>query len=76
MHETLATKEEIVKADDLGNYFRIPSDQRDLNYNKYFVEGSQLNQSEEDYNSSNTNQLSVDEIIKKLKNLSEINIEL
>ncbi|MDB4164441.1 polysaccharide biosynthesis protein, partial [Flavobacteriaceae bacterium] len=61
MYETLATKEEIVYAEDLGNYYRIPADNRDLNYNKFFVEGDQSNQSEEDYNSSNTEQLSVEE---------------
>ena len=44
MHETLATKEELAKSDDLGKYFRIQSDQRDLNYKKYFVEGSQNNE--------------------------------
>jgi len=76
MYETLATKEEIVLAEDLTNYYRIPADNRDLNYNKFFIEGSQNNQSEEDYNSSNTNQLSVNQIKEKLLTLDYINNEL
>jgi UDP-glucose 4-epimerase len=76
MYETLATKEEIVLAEDLKNYYRIPADNRDLNYNKYFIDGSQKNQSEEDYNSSNTNQLSVNQIKEKLLNLDYIKNEL
>ena len=76
MYETLATKEEIVLAEDLTNYYRIPSDNRDLNYNKFFIEGSQNNQSEEDYNSSNTNQLSVNQIKEKLLTLDYIKNEL
>ena len=76
MYETLATKEEIVLAEDLTNYYRIPSDNRDLNYNKFFIEGSQNNQSEEDYNSSNTNQLTVNQIKEKLLTLDYIKNEL
>ena len=76
MYETLATKEEIVNAEDLDYYFRIPADNRDLNYDKYFVEGNQENQSEEDYNSSNTNQLSVNQIKEKLLTLDYIKNEL
>lgn len=76
MYETLATKEEIVLAEDLTNYYRIPADNRDLNYNKFFIEGSQNNQSEEDYNSSNTNQLSVNQIKEKLLTLDYIKNEL
>ena len=76
MYETLATKEEIVIAEDLKDYFRIPADNRDLNYDKYFIEGNQDNQSEEDYNSSNTKQLSVNEIKEKLLTLDYIKHEL
>ena len=76
MYETLATREEIVKADDLKDYFRIPADNRDLNYDKYFVEGNQENQSEEDYNSSNTNQLSINQIKEKLLTLDYIKTEI
>ena len=52
MYETSCYKRRNVLAEDLKNYYRIPADNRDLNYNKYLVEGSQNNQSEEDYNSS------------------------
>lgn len=76
MYETLATKEEVVLAEHLVDYYRIPSDNRDLNYNKYFVEGNQKNQSEEDYNSSNTERLSVNEIKQKLLTLDYIKNEL
>ena len=76
MYETLATKEEIVNAEDLKCYFRIPADNRDLNYDKYFVEGNQENQSEEDYNSSNTNQLSIKQIKEKLLTLDYIKTQL
>ena len=76
MYETLATKEEIVTAEDLKDYFRIPADNRDLNYDKYFVKGNQKNQSEEDYNSSNTNQLSIKQIKEKLLTLDYIKNEL
>lgn len=76
MHETLATKEELIFAEDLVDYFRIPADNRDLNYNKYFIEGIQKNQSEEDYNSSNTKQLTVNEIKEKLLTLDYIKREL
>ena len=76
MFETLATKEEIAVAEDLGDYFRIPSDDRDLNYNKFFIEGNHNNKSEEDYNSSNTNQLTVHQIKEKLLTLDYIKNEL
>ena len=76
MYETLVTKEEIVNAENLKYYFRIPADNRDLNYDKYFVDGNQENQSEEDYNSSNTNQLSIKQIKEKLLTLDYIKTEL
>ena len=76
MYETLATKEEIIFAEDLKDYYRIPSDNRDLNCSKYFVEGLQNNQSEEDYNSSNTSQLNVSQIKEKLLTLDYIKNEL
>ena len=64
MHETLLSKEERIISDDLGNYFRVPADNRDLNYNKYFSEGIQNSVSDE-YNSFNTDQLNE----SSLKNL-------
>lgn len=76
MYETLATKEERINAEELKDYFRIPSDNRDLNYDKYFIQGKQNNQSDEDYNSSNTKQLSVNQIKEKLLTLDYIKNEL
>lgn len=75
VYETLLTKEEYVKSDDLGNYYRVPMDQRDLNYAKYFVEGEEKT-SEEEYNSHNTYRLSIEEIKEKLLGLYEIRDEL
>lgn len=75
VYETLLTKEEYVKAEDLGNYYRVPMDQRDLNYDKYFIDGDDVI-SDEDYNSHNTRRLDINEIKEKLMNLYEINDEL
>ena len=66
LYETLLTREEMAKAVDLPGYFRIPADNRDLNYNKYFVEGERNVSVSEDYNSHNTQRLSVIEIKEKL----------
>ena len=57
MHETLLSKEERLISEDLGNYFRIPADNRDLNYEKYFEKGQEINLQEE-FNSYNTIRLS------------------
>ena len=65
VHETLLSKEERMVSKDLGDYFKIPSDNRDLNYNKYFFEGKKSKALEE-YNSSNTIQLNKKELIKLL----------
>lgn len=75
IYETLLTKEEFVKAEDCGNYYRIPMDQRDLNYDKYFIEGEEAIVDQE-YTSHNTRQLTVDEVKEKLLNLYEIREEL
>ena len=68
MHETLLSKEERLVADELENYFRIPADNRDLNYNKYFFEGKESRNLEE-YNSFNTKRLKEDELIQLLKSI-------
>ena len=65
VHETLLSKEERMVSHDLGDYFRIPSDNRDLNYNKYFFEGKESKKVSE-YNSSNTRQLDKKELIELL----------
>ena len=72
LYETLLTKEEMVKAIDLGEYFRIPADTRDLNYNKFFEEGEEdLNEAGE-YHSHNTHRLNEAELTELLLNLREI----
>jgi UDP-N-acetylglucosamine 4,6-dehydratase len=76
LYETLLTKEEYVKAEDLGRFFRVPADKRDLNYDKYFVEGNVCLTTSEEYNSHNTYRLNVEEIKDKLLQLDYINNEL
>lgn len=60
LYETLVTREEMAKSIDMGNYYRIPCDARDLNYDKYFVEGKEEISQIEDYHSHNTHQLDVE----------------
>lgn len=69
LYETLCTREEMLKSEDMGNFFRIPSDNRDLNYNRYFSEGEDKISTIDDYNSSNTEQLNVEGIIKLLNSI-------
>ena len=76
IYETLATREELNKADDMGGYFRISMDDRDLNYNKYFTEGDTQEASLEDYTSHNTYQLSVAEVEQLLLSLPDVTAEL
>jgi UDP-glucose 4-epimerase len=76
LYETLLTREEMVNAMDLGDYFRIPADNRDLNYDKYFSEGEQRISVVEDYNSHNTKRLNIDEIKTLLLKLDEVRSEL
>ena len=69
LYETLCTREEMLKAEDMGDFYRIPADNRDLNYSIYFSEGDQLMEKIEDYHSHNTMRLNVDsikEIVSKL----------
>ena len=66
LYETLLSREEMLLAEDLGHYFRIAADNRDLNYNKYFSEGSKRISDIEDYNSHNTNRLDQDSLINLL----------
>jgi len=74
--ETLLTKEEYLVAEDLGNYFRVPADKRDLNYDKYFVEGDHKLSVEKEYNSDNTKRLNVEQIKERLLKLEYIRNEL
>jgi len=76
LYETLINREEMVKAEDLGNYYRIPADTRDLNYNRFFLEGeAQISQMEE-YNSHNTQRLNIEETKELLLRLDLIKEEL
>lgn len=76
LHETLLTREELVKAEDCGDYYRISPDDRDLNYSKYFTEGQEQVSLMEDYNSFNTRRLIVEEIKAMLLKLDYIEQEL
>ncbi len=69
LYETLLTREEMARAEDLGNYYRIPADIRDLNYARYFTEGQAEVSGQEDYNSHNTRQLDEDCLIELLVKL-------
>jgi UDP-N-acetylglucosamine 4,6-dehydratase len=75
MYETLCTSEEMAKAIDLPGFYKIPPDERDLNYDRYFEEGIEK-PSITEYNSNNTTQLSIEEIEKKLLTLSFIREKL
>jgi UDP-glucose 4-epimerase len=72
LFETLVNREEMVKAEDLGGFFRIPADTRDLNYNKFFTEGTEEVSKVEEYNSHNTYRLSIEETRELLLSLSFI----
>lgn len=76
LYETLLTKEEHVVADDMDGFFRIPADRRDLNYDKFFIEGNYKLSSEEEYNSHNTRRLELSEVKGKLLELDYFRQEL
>jgi len=69
LYETLLAREEMAVADDLGEYYRVPADNRDLNYNKYFTEGEEKIATVDDYHSHNTRRLSQIELISLLKKI-------
>lgn len=72
LYESLVSREEMARADDMGGYYRIPADSRDLNYNKYFFEGETHISEVDDYTSHNTKQLSVAEVKDVLMQLEII----
>ena len=76
MYETLLTNEEFARAIDMGNFFRVPADQRDLNYDLYFKEGNQERTKLSEFNSNNTELLGVEEVKKKLLELKYIRDEI
>ncbi len=72
LYESLVSREEMARSEDLGGYYRIPADSRDLNYAKYFVEGETAISEIDDYTSHNTKRLSVDEVKQVLLSLDLI----
>jgi UDP-glucose 4-epimerase len=76
LYETLLTKEEMVKAIDMDEYYRIPSDDRDLNYTKFFEDGEEVITQAGEYHSHNTHRLNEEELRKMIINLHEIQDEL
>ena len=76
MYETLLTKEECAKAEDMGNFYRVPADNRDLNYDKYFKEGDIRRVTIEEFNSNNTRRLNLEETKVKIASLEYIQNEL
>ena len=76
LYETLLTKEEHVVAKNMGGFYRVPADKRDLNYDKYFVEGDQKLSSEDEYNSHNTERLDIEQIKEKLLQLDYVRKQL
>lgn len=75
-YETLLTREEMLRSTDLDDYFRVPADNRDLNYDAYFTQGKEPLSQQEDYNSHNTKLLSVDEMVEVLRKLAYVQQEL
>jgi len=73
LYETLVTREEMAKAEDMGDYFRIPADNRDLNYEKYFSKGEEGISSIDDYHSHNTTHLDIEGMKKLLLKLDLVN---
>ncbi len=76
MYETLLTNEECAKAEDLGNFYRVPADNRGLNYDKFFKEGDETRNTLTEFNSNNTRQLDVKETKEKIASLEYIQKEL
>ena len=76
MYETLLTNEECAHAVDMGNFYRVPADKRDLNYDKYFKEGDEKRNPLTEFNSNNTELLNVDQVKEKLLSLKYIRDEL
>lgn len=76
LYESLISREEMAKAEDMGSYYRIPADNRDLNYAQYFSEGEEKLSHLDDYTSHNTNRLNIEQIKELLMNLDYIKEEI
>ena len=71
-HQVLVTREEMTKAEDMGDYFRVPMDNRDLNYDNFYPNGDGKVRKIESYTSNNTHQLDVDGMVELLKEMGDI----
>lgn len=76
IYETLLTREEYIVAEEIGDFFRVPADNRNLNYDKYFIEGNEKLSLGEEYNSNNTKRLSIEQIKEKLLELEYVKEQL
>ena len=76
MYETLLTKEECAKAEDMGNFYRVPADNRTLNYDKFFTEGNKKAVSINEFNSDNAYRLNLEETKAIITSLEYIQNEL
>jgi UDP-N-acetylglucosamine 4,6-dehydratase len=76
LYETLMTREERLRSEDMGKYFRVAADNRDLNYDKYFIKGEVVTQADESYTSHNTNRLGQEDMVKKLLTTDYIKEEI
>jgi len=76
MYETLLTNEECANTIDMGNFYRVPCDKRGLNYDKYFTKGNVERNTLTEFNSNNTELLSVEQTVEKIASLSYIQEEL
>lgn len=76
MYEILLSKQESIRAIDMGHFYRVPSDSRDLNYAKYFTEGDKQKEVIEEFNSDNTTRLGLEDVKKKLLGVGEVQDEL
>lgn len=72
LYESLLSREEMARSEDMGRYYRVPADARDLNYNKYFVEGETSVSAHEDYTSHSTERLGVEQVMALLRTLPEV----
>lgn len=76
LYETLMTREERLRSEDMGKYFRVTADNRDLNYDKFFVKGQVMTEAEESYTSHNTTLLDVDDVVNKILTTDYVKAEL
>jgi UDP-glucose 4-epimerase len=76
LYESLVSREEMARAEDMGGFYRIPADARDLNYDKFFSQGEERISTSEDYTSHNTQRMDLDEVVRLLRNLDYVKAEL